>query len=82
MQRATEEVRQEEAFEAEMMKEDDAFKASIGFGEKSLLLLANLTGAFYQLIRGGDALYFVRIAASFPGWTRRLCGRIFRTKGT
>ena len=71
-EKAAEEVRQEEAFEAEMMKEDDAFKASIGFGEKSLLLLANLVGAFYQVIRGGDALYFVRIGGELSGMDETL----------
>ncbi len=65
-------VREEEAVEEELQLQDDAFKASIAFGEKSLLLLANMTGAMVQLIRSGDTLYFARVGGEIRGLDEEL----------
>lgn len=65
--RVAEEIRLEEAEEAEIDQAEEEFKQSIGFGTKSLLLLANITGAMYQMIRSGDRLYFVRVGGELSG---------------
>jgi len=64
--KAAEEVPQEEAAETVLAEEDEAFKRSIAFGERSLLLIAG-TGGMYQLIRGKDALYFIRVGGELSG---------------
>ncbi len=55
-----EEIRQEEAEAGKEREEENKFKASIGFGEKSLLLLSG-AGGMYQLVKGADSIYFLRI---------------------
>jgi hypothetical protein len=66
-----EEIRQEEAEEAELREADSEFKKSIRFGEKSLLLFTQ-TGGMYQLIRGIDKLYFIRIGGELSGMDEEL----------
>lgn len=65
------EVRQEQAEEEKALEADEEFKRSIRFGEKSLLLFTQ-TGGMYQLIRGADKLYFVRVGGELSGMDEAL----------
>ncbi len=59
-------IRDEEAVEALIDKEEAELKSAMRFGEKSLLMMS-ATGGMYQLIRGTDRLLIVRVGGELSG---------------
>jgi len=62
---AEKEAKEEEAARL-LQAQVDEWKAAIGFGERSLLLMAP-TGGFYQLVRAADGLRFIRVGGELAG---------------
>lgn len=56
----------EEQLEAEIEEELDEMKQGIGFGERCLFLLTSM-GTFYQLIKGRDKFYLIRVGTELSG---------------
>lgn len=69
--RLAKEIREEEAVEALMDEEEAELRSAMRFGEKSVLMMS-ATGGMYQLIRGTDRLFVVRVGGELTGLNMEL----------